>query len=56
MAVIVDAKDDRAAAFYARYGFQALAAQQRRLFLPIATIQKLFPETDPHYNEVMSDE
>ncbi len=40
-AMIVDAKDDRAQAFYARYGFRVLADEQRRLFLPIETFEKL---------------
>jgi ribosomal protein S18 acetylase RimI-like enzyme len=42
-AVIVDAKDDRAAAFYKKYGFIELPKMPRRLFLPMATIEKLFP-------------
>nr|WP_198521533.1 hypothetical protein [Rhizobium sullae] len=40
-AVIVDAKNDRAAAFYERYGFRAFATEQRRLFLPLETSEKL---------------
>lgn len=43
--IVVDAKHDRAADFYARYGFQALAPQvtsgPRRLYLPLATIDGL---------------
>jgi GNAT superfamily N-acetyltransferase len=39
-AVIVDAKDDRAARFYARYGFRAFPTNPRRLFLPLDTIAK----------------
>jgi predicted GNAT family N-acyltransferase len=46
MAVIVDAKDDGAAAFYARYGFQPLQRQPARLFLPMKTVADLFPERD----------
>jgi len=42
-AVIVDAKDGRALSFYSRYEFLPLPDQQRRLFLPMATIEKLFP-------------
>lgn len=45
MAVVVDAKDERAIGFYTRYGFQPLTEQQQRLFLPIATIRSLFSET-----------
>jgi predicted GNAT family N-acyltransferase len=44
MAVIVDAKDDGAAAFYARYGFLPLQQQPSRLFLPMKTVADLFAE------------
>jgi ribosomal protein S18 acetylase RimI-like enzyme len=37
--LLVDAKNDRAVAFYQRYGFRALASQPRTLFLPLATAQ-----------------
>lgn len=40
-AVVVDALNDRAAAFYQRYGFLALSGEQRRLFLPLETFEKL---------------
>ncbi len=40
-AMIVDAKNDRAQAFYERYGFRAFADEQRRLFLPLETFEKL---------------
>ena len=40
-ALIVDAKTDRAAAFYERYGFRTFASIQRRLFLPLETFEKL---------------
>lgn len=36
-AIIVDAKDDRAAAFYRGYGFRAFPTRPRPLFLPTAT-------------------
>ena len=39
-ALLVDAKNDRAAAFYERYGFRAIAGRPRTLFLPLATAQK----------------
>ena len=42
MAVVVDAKDDAARAFYERYGFQQLIEHQNRLFLPMKTIEQLF--------------
>jgi len=40
-AIIVDAKNERAAAFYQRYGFRAFAGEPRRLFLPLETFEKL---------------
>ena len=44
MGIIVDAKDETAAGFYARYGFVALqtAAWPRRMFLPLATARAAF--------------
>jgi predicted GNAT family N-acyltransferase len=42
IAVIVDAKDDRARSFYERYGFMRLEEQEFRLFLPMKTIDQLF--------------
>ena len=42
IAVIVDAKDEAAAAFYKKYGFLELPRIPTRLFLPIATIDRLF--------------
>jgi len=39
-ALLVDAKNDRAVAFYQRYGFRAFASQPRTLFLPMATAVK----------------
>lgn len=41
-AVIVDAKDDQAIAFYKKYGFLELPKIPKRLFLPMATIEQLF--------------
>ncbi len=43
MAVIVDAKDAAAAAFYKHFGFIELQAHPMRLFLPMATVAALFP-------------
>ena len=40
-AVVVDAKNERAQAFYERYGFRAFAGEPRRLFLPLETFEKL---------------
>ncbi len=42
VAVVVDAKNAAAEAFYRRYGFVSLADQPHRLFLPMAIIAKLF--------------
>ena len=41
-AVIVDAKDENAFAFYRKYGFLELPKIARRLFLPMATVESLF--------------
>jgi ribosomal protein S18 acetylase RimI-like enzyme len=38
--LLVDAKNDRAVAFYQRFGFRILASQPRTLFLPLATARK----------------
>ena len=40
-AIVVDAKNDAARAFYERYGFRALIDGPRRLFLPVGTAEKL---------------
>src|SRR5258708_39230580 len=40
-ALLVDAKDDQAVAFYRHHGFLPLASQPRTLFLPVATAEKL---------------
>jgi GNAT superfamily N-acetyltransferase len=42
LAVVVDAKNDDARAFYERYGFQRLVDHEYRLFLPMKTIEQLF--------------
>jgi ribosomal protein S18 acetylase RimI-like enzyme len=39
--IVVDAKDDRARAFYRAYGFAELAAHPRRLVIPVATVAKV---------------
>jgi predicted GNAT family N-acyltransferase len=41
-AVIVDAKDDTAAAFYRKYGFIEFPKVERRLFLAMGTVAQLF--------------
>ncbi|MGA7342419.1 MAG: GNAT family N-acetyltransferase [Terracidiphilus sp.] len=40
--VVVDAKDERTAAFYRRYGFTFILDAGLRLFLPMRTIQQMF--------------
>jgi hypothetical protein len=56
-ALVVDAKDVRAASFYARYDFIALPGNPLRLFLPVATIAQLFaePERGSHYLDEPAD-
>jgi ribosomal protein S18 acetylase RimI-like enzyme len=39
-AILVDAKNEQAVAFYRRYGFVSLVSQPRTLFLPLATAQR----------------
>lgn len=41
-AVVVDAKDDDALSFYRKYGFIPLPLVERRLFLPMGTVAKMF--------------
>jgi GNAT superfamily N-acetyltransferase len=41
MAVVVDAKDEGAAAFYQHYGFRTLQAQPCRLFVPMRWVAQL---------------
>jgi ribosomal protein S18 acetylase RimI-like enzyme len=38
-ALVVDAKDDQAAAFYRHHGFMELSASSLALFLPLATVR-----------------
>jgi GNAT superfamily N-acetyltransferase len=44
-ALVVDAKDDHAAAFYARLGFHRFTSQSNRLFIPISEIAKRLSES-----------
>lgn len=44
MAVLVDAKDDAAKAFYRHFGFLPVQAQPRRVFLPMKIVVGLFDE------------
>lgn len=41
MAVVVDAKDEAAAAFYRHYGFATLQARPSRLFVPMRLVAQL---------------
>ena len=40
-AIVVDAKNERARAFYERYGFRSFPSTSRRLFLPLQTFERL---------------
>ena len=40
-AIVVDAKNERAKAFYERYGFIAFSTAPLRLYLPLQTFKKL---------------
>jgi predicted N-acetyltransferase YhbS len=40
-AIVVDAKSDKARAFYEAYGFRLLETRGRRLFLPLETVEKV---------------
>lgn len=44
MAVLVDAKDEAAEAFYRHFSFLPLQLQPRRLFLPMRTVARLFDD------------
>jgi GNAT superfamily N-acetyltransferase len=44
MAVLVEAKDESAQAFYRHFGFSPLQQQPRRLFLPMRTVAGLFDD------------
>lgn len=43
-AVIVDATNDEARKFYAKYGFKTFPNHPNRLFLPMNIVKKIFPE------------
>ncbi len=46
VAVVVDAIDENARAFYRRYGFLDIPNHSNRLFQPMKTVAQLFPEID----------
>lgn len=43
MAVVVDAIDENAVAFYERYGFRRFEDDPTRLYLPMSSIRDIFP-------------
>lgn len=43
-AVVVDAKDDKACKFYRDFGFTPFPETEKRLFLPMTTVERLYPE------------
>ena len=44
LGVIVDAKDESARRFYLHYDFLPFPSNERRLFLPMQTVEKLFAQ------------
>jgi GNAT superfamily N-acetyltransferase len=46
VAVVVDAIDENAHAFYGRYGFIDIPNHPNRLFMPMKTVAQLFPDID----------
>lgn len=46
VAVVVDAIDESARAFYRRYGFIDIPNHPNRLFMPMKTVAQLFSDTD----------
>ena len=46
VAIVVDAIDERARAFYRRYGFIEIPNHPNRLFISMKTVAQLFPEID----------
>lgn len=43
-AVIVDAKDETAKGFYVKYGFLELLRAEKRLFIPIGTVEAMLSD------------
>ena len=46
VALVVDAIDENARAFYRRYGFIDIPNRPNRLFIPMKTVAQIFPEID----------
>lgn len=42
MVLAVKAKDEKAASFYRKYGFQSSPSDSLQLFLPVSTVRKMF--------------
>lgn len=49
-AIVVEAKDDRAAAFYRAFGFRVFPLNPKRLFLPVATARAALQRSDQPTN------
>lgn len=45
-AVVVDAKDEKAHKFYQDFGFIPFPESRKRLFLPMVTVEQLYPEME----------
>jgi predicted GNAT family N-acyltransferase len=45
-AVVVDAKDEKAHKFYQDFGFIPFPESRKRLFLPMVTVERLYPEME----------
>lgn len=52
--LFVDAKDDAAAGFYARFGFEPTPSDPLTLFMPAATIRQLAPSTRRRFDALRS--
>lgn len=44
MAVVTEAKNETAASFYQKFGFQSLGESHNRFFLPMGTVEALMPK------------
>jgi len=51
LVVVVDAKDEKARAFYRSYGLVSLPSHPNRLFIPMRSGGQVFPETGPDVSE-----
>jgi ribosomal protein S18 acetylase RimI-like enzyme len=43
LAVVVDPKNEAARTFYAKYGFLSFHGERKRMYLPMKTVEELFP-------------